>query len=309
MRFTSDQTDCNISRGSRFLKLFRNLSLILIVNFNGNPAMVKNPPYHELEKTIRQKYDSRAVFTWEQYSEFLAELKKPRYRVMPLHQMNETYDTSTIIIGLRHDVDFNPFKALEMARMEHDAGIRATYFLLATADYSGSFTGSRYDRSKGLRALYNDLSDTGAEIGIHNDLIAIMILYGIDPYKFNQSELDFYKSLKIPIYGTAAHGSEIAKKTVPNFQIFSDFAARDSISYQGKKYPLGKRSLKQCGYQYEAYFIKHNIYLTDSGGKWHDQDGFKGALQILRQSVPGDRIEILVHPEWWGKTEQKPKAE
>ena len=290
----------------RFLKICRNFSLILIFFFGGNnTGMVKNPPYHDLEKTIREKYDSRAVFTWEQYNELLSELKKPKFRVMPLYRMNETWDSSRVIVGLRHDVDFNPFKALEMAKIEHNNGISATYYLLATAEYSGTFYGSRYVRSKGIKELYKDLSDTGAEIGIHNDMVAIMINNDLDPYKFNRDELAFYKSLGIPVYGTAAHGSEIAKKTVPNFQIFSDFAAKDSVLYQGKKYPLGKFSLKQCGYQYEAYFIKHNIYLSDSGGKWHDPDGFKGVLQRLRSSVPGDRIEILVHPEWWGKTEKK----
>lgn len=286
----------------RLLRLCGAFGMMAMVSGNGNNTLpVKNPPYHELERTIREKYDSRAVFTWDQYTELLRELEKPKFRVMPLHKMVDTWDSSKVIIGLRHDVDFNPFKALDMAKMEQNFGIKATYYLLATAEYNGTFENSKLTRSKGVRALYRDLSGTGAEIGIHNDLIAIMILYHIDPYKFNQDELSFFRSLKIPIYGTAAHGSDIAKKTVPNFQIFSDFATKDSVSYLGRKYPLGKYSLKQCGYQYEAYFIKHNIYLTDSGGKWHDPDGFQGILKKLESSVPGDRIEILVHPEWWGK--------
>jgi hypothetical protein len=280
--------------------------MVIFVTFTTNSGIpVKNPSYRELEKTIREKYDSRAIFTWDQYTELLTELKRSRFRVMPLHEMVNTYDSSKVVVGLRHDVDFNPFKALEMARMEQRYGITATYFMLATADYSGTFIGSRLERSRGIKALYQDLHETGAEIGIHNDMIAIMILQKIDPYKFNRDELGFFKSINIPVYGTAAHGSEIAKKTVPNFQMFADFAVKDSVLYEGKKYPLGKCSLKDCGYQYEAYFIKHNIYLSDSGGKWHEADGLKGVIQRLRTSVPGDRIEILVHPEWWGKEAQK----
>jgi hypothetical protein len=290
----------------RYLKSALTLCLLLMTIFDVNSVgKSKTTPYRDLEKTIREKYDSRAVFTWDQYKELLKELKDPKFRVLPLHEMADTYDSTRVIVGLRHDVDFNPFKALEMARIEHLYGIRATYFLLATAEYSGVFMGSKLVRSKGLKALYRDLYETGAEIGIHNDMLTVMILYDIDPYKFNHDELAFYNSIRIPVYGSAAHGSEIAKKTVPNFQIFSDFSAKDSVSYLGRKYPLGKQSLKECGYQYEAYFIKHNIYLSDSGGKWHNAEGVSGVLQRLRESVPGDRIEILMHPEWWGKTEQK----
>jgi hypothetical protein len=129
-----------------------------------------------------------------------------------------------------------------------------------------------------------------------------MIQYNIDPYRFNRSELAYFRSLKIPIYGTASHGSEIAKKTVPNYQMFSDFAKSDSITYEKKKYPIGKFSLEQCGYKYEAYFINFNIYLSDSRGKWNDPNGFNGVLKKLGESKPGDRIEMLIHPVWWGKT-------
>jgi hypothetical protein len=65
--------------------------------------------------------------------------------------------------------------------------------------------------SIGIEYLVKEIYDTGAEIGIHNDLITIMIVYGLNPFLFNKEELEFYKSLKIKIYGTAAHGSQIAK--------------------------------------------------------------------------------------------------
>jgi hypothetical protein len=259
-------------------------------------------PYADIEKLIRDKYDAQAVFSWDQYSELLAELSQNKFVVLPLNEMRNTYKDSKVVVGLRHDIDSNPFKALEMAKIESMLDIRASYYILATGEYSGSFENGQFCRSLELGVLYRELHKLGAEIGIHNDLLTIMIQYGIDPFIFNKSELSYYKSLRVPVYGTASHGSTIAKIThIPNYQIFSDFAKVDSVVYLGKKYPIGKNSLSDYGFKYEAYAIDYNIYLSDSGGVWNDPEGLQGILKKLEASKPGDRIQILVHPDWWGK--------
>jgi hypothetical protein len=260
-----------------------------------------NPPYAEIEKTIRNEYDQRAVFTWDQYTELLNKLKQDKFIVLALNEMRNTYNESKVVVGLRHDIDFNPFKALEMSKIEKDNGIRSTYFILATADYHGHFSISGIVRNKGMAQLYKELFNNDTEIGIHNDLLTVMISYKMDPFTFNKNELSFYDSLNIPIHGTSAHGSPIAKVTVPNYMMFSDFAKQDSVEYNGNKYPLGQHSLKEYGYEYEAYFIDFNIYFSDSRGKWNDPEGFNGILKKLDDSKPGDRIQILAHPDWWGR--------
>jgi hypothetical protein len=259
------------------------------------------PTYADLEKRTREKYDYRAVFTWDQYMDLMIELSKDKYLVLPLNEMRNTYSDSKVVIGLRHDIDMNPFKALEMAEIEKDVGIRATYFVLPTADYYGYLYRTGLIRCTGLDSLIKDLYDRGAEIGIHNDMLTAMIDYGFDPLIFNSNEMAFIKSLGIPVSGTASHGSPIAKKTVPNYQIFSDFAKSDSILYEEKKYPIGKNSLREFGFEYEAYFLDFNNYYSDSGGKWNDENGFNGTLSKLEKSMPGDRIQILTHPDWWGR--------
>lgn len=259
-------------------------------------------PYSALEKKIRGEYDYRAVFTWELYTKLLLELSKEKYLVLPLNEMRNTFSNSRVVVGLRHDIDMNPFKALEMAKIEKDFGITATYFVLPTADYYGHIYRTGLNRSTGLDSLIRRLYNTGTEIGMHNDLLTAMIEYGFDPFTFNNNEMAFLRSLGIPVYGTASHGSPIAKKTVPNYQIFSDFAQGDSITYEGKKYPIGKYSLRDYGFEYEAYFLNFNFYFSDSGGKWNDGQGFAGILDKLEKSAPGERIQILAHPDWWGKS-------
>jgi len=255
-----------------------------------------------METKIRARYDSYAVFKWDDYVLLMEKLSSPKFKVMPLNEMRKTTNKNKVIVGLRHDVDFNPFKALEMARIEKMYGFRSTYFLLATAEYSGQFIGSRFEHSPGIENVIKGISQTGAEIGIHNDLLTVMIQHNQDPFLFNRKELNFYRSLRIKISGTASHGSDLAKKTVPCFQVFSDYAKSDSVEYMGRKYPIGKHSLKEYGFNYEAYSIPYNIYISDSGGKWNNPLGFAGILKILDSCSPGDRIQILIHPDWWGKT-------
>ena len=72
-------------------------------------------PYAETERTIRNLYDPYAVFSWNQYVELLDKLSDHKFIVLPLNEMRVTFNDSKVVVGLRHDVDFNPFKALEMA--------------------------------------------------------------------------------------------------------------------------------------------------------------------------------------------------
>jgi len=287
-------------------KLIRNVSFLLVFllsSFCEKDTAYENPipMYATTESTIRSKYDSYAVFTWTQYTELLTALSQEKFIVLPLNEMRNTVVNSKVVVGLRHDVDFNPFKALEMAKIEKLYRIRSTFYFLSTAEYYGTISNSMMVRSPGIESLFKEIHDTGAEIGIHNDLLTIMIVYGLNPFEFNRQEIAFYKSLRIKINGTAAHGSPLAKATVPNYQIFSDFAKSDSLQYMGKMYPIGNHSLKDYGFKYEAYAINYGIYYSESGGKWNDTEGLAGILKKLDSSKPGDRIQILVHPDWWGR--------
>jgi len=271
-----------------------------------NPVVTPLPPYSSLEKQIRADNDWRAVFTWDQYTKLLTVLSDKKFLVLPVNEMRAVFDSSIVVVGMRHDIDFNPFKALEMADIEKHFNFRATYFVLATADYYGSIGGGKLSRHAEMDYLYKELFNKGAEIGIHNDLLTIMIIDGMNPLDFMREEISHYASIGIPVFGTAAHGSPLAKElVVSNFEIFADFASRDSVHYKGKSYPVGVFSLKDCGLDYEAYHVPYNLYYSEAGGKWNDEHGFSGILDKLKASKPGDRIEILTHPDWWGKKAEK----
>lgn len=276
---------------------------LIIDNPRPEPEPAK-PEYDFLEATIRAKYDNYAVFPWSMYEKLLTKLSDEKFMVLPLNEMRQTFRTDKVVIGLRHDVDFNPYKAREMAFREKAHDIRSTYFFLATADYSGKVDHNGFVRNRSMDKVLKDVDSTGSEIGIHNDLLTVWLVYNLDPFIFNSEELAYYKSLKIPIYGSAGHGSWLGKiiKISCN-QLFSDFAQSDSVIYEGRKYRLGERSMKDYGFEYEAYFIDFGSYYSDSGGVWKGIDSFEDLLRRLDTSTRGERIQILIHPDWWGRKE------
>ena len=128
-------------------KLLRNccfLAVIVLSSFCEEDTNYENPLpiYSTVESTIRSKYDSYAVFSWTQYTELHARLSQDKFIVLPLNEMRNTFDNSKVVVGLRHDVDFNPFKALEMAKIEKVYRIRSTFYFLATAEYYGTISNS-----------------------------------------------------------------------------------------------------------------------------------------------------------------------
>ena len=120
--------------GSGLAVLFFSLTLLIFSCVEEpviNDPVEEPPPYAALEKQIRDENDWRAVFTWDQYSQLMNVLSDKKFLVLPLNEMRNVYDSTVVVVGLRHDIDFHPFKALEMAEMEKHFAFRATYFVLA----------------------------------------------------------------------------------------------------------------------------------------------------------------------------------
>ncbi|MDA3894026.1 MAG: PKD domain-containing protein [Salinivirgaceae bacterium] len=260
-----------------------------------------NRSLSELKTSIKNTQDKRATFTFDQYERLLKKLAEPKFNVLTINEMNTTFNSSKVIVGLRHDVDCHPFKALEMMELEQSYGLKASYYILPTVAYYGKFYDTGVKRNTCMEEVYKQLAGGGNEIGVHNDLLAIMIQKKQDPMEFNRDDLFFYKQLEIPIYGSVAHGSSIASTLGSNFQMFSEFATKDYVTYQGVDYPIGTYSMEEYGFSYEANFVPFNMYFSESGGKWSGNNDLDSILAWLENSKPGDRVQILCHPVWWGK--------
>jgi len=283
-------------------------------------SRITQPSLEEIESNIRGQYDSRAVYSYSDYEALLTCLEDEKFIVVDIGRFSTLENPAKVVVGLRHDVDRHPFKALELARMEKRHGFGVSYYILASSSYAGEFHDGTYTRYSAMGDLYTKLANMGMEIGIHNDLLTTQLTYGMDPFDFNAGELEYYRSLGIDIAGTVAHGSALMNRlSLFNFYVFSDYLDRDpqkrsEVTWEGRTCRLGTRPMADFGFRYEANFVPFNSYFTDSGGKWKHlvPDGEGGyvtteytrvssIVNLLSNSGPGDRIQILTHPVWWGK--------
>ncbi|MGS0972982.1 MAG: hypothetical protein ACVCEJ_07125 [Candidatus Izemoplasmataceae bacterium] len=63
---------------------------------------------------------------------------------------------------LRHDVDFSPIKAYEMAKVENRIGVKSTYFVLLSTEFYNIFSINTYK-------VLQKILDLRHEIGLHFD--------------------------------------------------------------------------------------------------------------------------------------------
>jgi len=276
---------------------------ILLLAHCEKDNLTKEPDVEEVEHYVRSTRDSWAVFTYDQYRSLLKELAKDKYIVLPINQYRKYKSASKVLIGFRHDVDWHPFKAVEMARMEKEYGLFSTWYILPTAPYYGKYELNEINPFNCMAPVYRELQNLGGEVGIHLDLLTNMVIQHLDPMVENRNNLKYFRNIGIHIYGASAHGSAIAQKTrINNYEMFSDFTTRKFFTYDNERFYVGQYTMKQYGYEYEAYHVDYSWYFSDVGGKWNVKDGsFNALMEQLKSAPNGTRIELLVHPVWWGK--------
>lgn len=254
---------------------------------------------------VEKKAEPLAKFSWTEYAELLDELKKDRYIVATGRDFDATVNKDKIVVYMRHDIDVNPFSALKMAELEKELGMRSSFYILHSANYYGEQSCRGVSRYAAMDSVYKKLAAAGYEIGVHNDLIGMMLQADVDPMKFQSKELEYYKRAKFDVVGVVSHGSsQVLKRKLNNTWIFSEFGRNGSFENNGKVYTYGDKSFRDFGFKYEGYHFKFDQRYSDVGGKFAATiKGSSGFVDFLQKCKPGDRISILTHPVWWGKKE------
>lgn len=167
---------------------------------------------------------------------------------------------------LRHDLDMSVAAALPIAKVEHDLGVVATYFvLLRTEMYNPFSEASR----KGLLHLV----ELGHAVGLHLDAS----LYGESP-----EELDIAAEQECSVL-EALLGQRVE---VVSFH-------RPAQRLQGlERLIAGRRHAYQPG------FFTDMAYCSDSRGGWHH-----GHPLEQKAVANGTPLQLLTHPIWWNATE------
>lgn len=246
------------------------------------------------------------LFSYDNYERFIGRLvKSNRFLFVPHNEFDTTFSKDKIVISLRHDIDYDINSALRFARREHKLGVRATYFVLHTADYYGVTSLGVAMRNpavyKYLRKIQNEY---GHEIGWHNDLVTLQVIYNIDPEKYLKNELKRLKSNGIEISGSSYHGSEYCYKYHYVNAFFWKFYGPSSIFYNYNSIPVNGQNIlikkfvnSDFDLKYEAGKLNFNHFYADAfffnNKRWHMNMVDWSSLK------PGDRVVLLTHTPLW----------
>ncbi len=183
-------------------------------------------------------------------------------------------------IVLRHDIDEQPERALDIARVEVSRGVRATYFFRTSANEYNLF-GYRTAR------VADELRDGEHELGLHAEPVDIAAARGTTPESALEREIALFGNFEPALRGVGSH---------------NDITPHNNLLFlQGK----GRRTLERLGL-YEAYgdppgLFTKGVYVTDSE-RWFWRVYERGRL-LSEAPCVCDLVErgetplyVLIHP-------------
>ena len=202
-------------------------------------------------------------FTYAAYRDLIHLLKEKRYSFCNYHNYTD-FDKCVI---LRHDVDNSVKKALDLAQVEKEEGVKSTYYVLLNTDFYNP-------ASKKMGDMIRRIFEMGHDIGLHFDEVAYQ---GKNPgalAEFIQKEAKILSEVcEVPIRSFSMHR--------PNrLTIEKNLQVPGLINSYGQE------------------FFHEFKYLSDSRRHWREP-----VLDIIENGAY-DKLHILTHAFWYGEQEE-----
>lgn len=210
--------------------------------------------------TNREKYNFD-YFTIDNYREMVKLAIDNSFEFI-LHKDNFNPDRKDVI--WRHDVEFSPDIALEMALIEHDLGVKATYFFQLHCSHYNTL-------DEHYTTVLNKIKSLGHEIGLHFDAH----YYNIH----DESDLNYYIELDKRYFETSLKC---------NLEVFS-FHNTNEFILNCEEYNYG--GLINV---YSSFFKNRYRYCADSTGFWR----YEILDEVLRDSTV-QHLQVLTHDAMW----------
>ena len=206
-------------------------------------------------------------FTYDAYFRFLKRLRAAGYEVRGFDGRTDRTQPRDQVLLLRHDVDLDLDRALALAKLEHQQGFSATYFILVTGPFYNP--ASAFSREQ-LRAI----ATLGHSIGLHFD--ASVYRCDSDLTEFNRRSSEEARQLE-----------EISGVSV------------DAVSFHRpapKLFGAGPELTAPRVHTYLPRFVREMEYCSDSTGVW-----LYGPPDQREAIARGEAMHLLTHAEWWGE--------
>lgn len=208
-------------------------------------------------------------FTLENYQRLIRIAKNQEYHFA---FFTDQFREKKKYILWRHDVEFSPFVALEMAEIEFEENVKSTFFFQLHSEFYNVL-------EKEVTDIVYRIVEMGHEIGLH-----------FDAHYFNiTQEVDISQSLKID----AEYFSTIFKKKL---KVFSFHNTNSFIlSCQKNKY-AGLINV------YSNSFKNKFRYCTDSTGYWRYE-----RLEDVLLDPTISKLQVLTHDAMWSELIRAPR--
>lgn len=206
------------------------------------------------------------TFTLQHLAEIFDQLKLAGYQPLTFEQAATSKIKKGIL--LRHDLDQDLEKAVQIAELEQEKGLTATYFVWLNSPFYNPLTPENTARLRYILSL-------GHHLGLH-----IEVPLDNEQYFYTQIEkeafiLESYLATPCPVI---------------SFH-------RPSANHMQLNLFLGKRINA-----YAPLFTHYFQYLSDSRGTWKENC----VCQVINKQKP-PRLHLLLHPLWWDKETLTPK--
>lgn len=212
-----------------------------------------------VERSTHHDPPSEAVeFTYDWYREFLRRLSTDGYE---FRSFDDRLGDGDVV--LRHDVDLSLDAAVEMARIEADAGVEATYCVLLTSP------------------LYNPLE------GEHRDALAEIASLGHDVIP-HVSTHAYWSDEEVPdadaIERRVAAERSVLETVVPT---------GETVSFHRPPPWVLDREFEGFRNAYAPALFSDIGYVADSNQRWREDPTFADDLP--------ETLQLLTHPGLWGE--------
>lgn len=197
--------------------------------------------------------------SFRDYRLFIEKAKRNGFEFVPLMEFTKEKKLNEKIIGLRHDVDSELNHALKIAKIEHDLGVQATYFVLHTASYFYSNISKHRLNSKLIEKLVYLQDTLGHEVGLHIDLMPIEVIFKRDPIAYARNLIALLRDHGINIVGVAHHGN-LFHHIYRNKYVVKDKEIKQQIFAD----PYTIFDTKMLDVDYEVCTLPHDLFFSDA---------------------------------------------
>ena len=203
-------------------------------------------------------------FTYDSYYSLLLLIKESGYEFANF----DDWEGKKQCVVLRHDIDYDISKAVEMAEIEKNEDVKSTYFLLVS---SGLYN----IHSKESRKKIRHIIDCGHSIGLHFDEGA---------------------------YTTEEYREGILNKILCEASILENTIGQsiNIVSMHRPSREILEKNLKIPGMinAYDNTFFKKFKYISDSRRNWRE------SVEEVITSGKYERLQILTHAFWYMEEEK-----